>query len=108
MHQLLEKYLKAKGINSELDLTDEERISFDRWQAVLIGKEIKIEDIIQFCNTQIDLLESQFGNIENSSQKIDRLTFLHSIYRRLLGLLTSPQKEREQLEANLTSMLLSK
>lgn len=106
MHPLIEKYIKSRGI--EDDLTAEEKALVDKWQAILVNKEISIEDIHTFCEAQLALIESQFGSMENSSQKNDRLVLLHSVYKRLLGLLTSKQKEREQLEAHITTMLLSK
>lgn len=108
MHELIEKLLQKRGIDLK-DLDQDERETFDKWQFTLTNKkEVTPDDILKFCDIQIELIEKQFDNVANAEKLNERLVFMHSIYRKLRKIANnSDQKVREKLESDLTSMIFA-
>lgn len=105
MHELLEKLIEKRGVELK-DLDEEEQAQIERWQSVLSGKEVSLENVNKFCAIQIDMIEKQMDNNTNESQLNDRLVLLHSVYRKISKVLGDSTKvAREKLEAELTSMI---
>ena len=105
MHNLLEKLLTKRGIKNVNDLTPDEKDQFDSWQRILSEGEMSVEKIKEFCNLQIDTIKNQLKNMDNASQKNERLTVLFSVYDTLLTLINSPEAERITLEKYLNQLL---
>lgn len=106
MHELIERLLDKRGLSLD-NLSEEERLQLEKWQATLVKKEVTVTDIVDFCDNQLSFIEKQFDNIENTSQTNDRLVILHSVYRKIRALLSdTSKKQREKLEAELTAMIL--
>lgn len=104
MHILLERLLGRRGIKEE-ELDDIERANFDKWQKVLSNDQISVERMREFFEVQKQSIEAQFGNIENSSQKNDRLVLLHSVYSRMIRATVADKAERESLERYLDQLI---
>lgn len=105
MHSLLEKLLKKRNIDDSSKLSKEEAETFDRWNSILGQGGITVDKIQEFCKIQIDIIETQLDNIDNSLQKNERLVLLHSVYRNLFKVINSPATERDSLEKYLTNLL---
>ncbi len=105
MHFLLEKLLKKRKISDSSLLSKEEADTFDRWNSILGQGGITVDKIKEFCKTQVELIETQWDNMDNSIQKNERFILLHSVYRNLLKVIDSPATERESLEKYLTNLL---
>ena len=106
MHILLSKLLARRGIKDIEELDKDEKAWFDDKQRIL-GQpdEITIEDFKKFCKTQIGVIEDQWKNLDNSSQKNERLITLHTVYSSILKVATANKMERELLEDHLNQLL---
>ena len=105
MNNLLQKWLQKLKIENVNELNPEEKETFDRWNLVLSEKEITVEGIKEFCERQLRIIEEQLKNVDNISQKNERLIIYFNIYKALLDLIKSPQAERSSLERNLEQLL---
>lgn len=102
---ILSLILKKRGIESETDLSAEEKAEFEQWKKVLGKKEIDIKDLAAFCEAQIRLIKAQLDDLERTPEKTDRLVLLLGVYEKILGLIQSPEKEKEQLVTYLQGLL---
>ena len=102
---ILSKLLKKRGIKDVTELTEDERVEFDNWQKVLNKEELTIKDITEFCDGAIGAIETQFGDVDMSNDKTAKLTLQHAIYKKIRGVINSPQTERESLIEYLTNLL---
>lgn len=106
MNILLEDYLKKQGV--EIDQLDsEERATFDSWRAILDGKEMTVEKILLFIESQLGTIDRLLANLDNKALKNERLLMQRVVYKVLESMIKSPNKEREALQAKLTSLLHS-
>lgn len=105
MHKLLAKLLNKRGITKVEDLSIEEKADFDRWNELLIAKEITIENITEFIKDQKSKIEDKIANPElPKEQRLDLLPYL-TIYKSLLVLIQSPSVERELVEKTLKQLI---
>lgn len=107
MHLLLSKLLQKRNVTVD-DLTKEEKVWFDEKQRILSQPDIiTLEDFQKFCRSQIDLIETQWRNLDNATLKNERLVILHMVYSNILRAATASKAEREILEDHLTQLLHS-
>lgn len=98
------KVLEKRGLKPE-DLSQEEKETIEQWDKTLSAGEVTIDTIRTFCNQNIAYIETQFKDLDNSREKIERLALLHSVYSSLRNIIDSPKSEKESLENYLTSLL---
>ena len=107
MHELLRRLLAKREIKIE-NLDQEEKKTFEGWQAVLSKEELTIEDIKNFCQSQVVLIESKWADYGlEQSKKAELISYYH-VYRTLLKVVDSPKQMRENLEKNLLQLLEQK
>lgn len=103
---ILERWLSKKTNGKGLpDLNEEERATFEKYQAILSDGEITVDKVAQFCENQIKVIEKQWKNLDNPKEKNDRLIIFHTVYSTLLEVIRSPQQARETLEKYLEGQL---
>ena len=100
MHQLLSKLLGKKGIKSTDQLTPEEAETFDRWNRILSEGEITVGKISEFCQQEINKIESRWDENADAS-----LIPYHVVYRTIIKVIQSPKAERETLEKYLSNLI---
>ena len=105
MHNLLYRLLHKRGVKDVTELDDFEKQDFEKWNKILSGGELTVEKIKQFCESQVKVIEGQWRNLDNVKEKNERLITQHIIYKTLLELIEAPNKERENLETYLESLL---
>ena len=106
MHLLLTKYLKRIGIKDIKDLSGEEKQTFEKWNQILSDdEEVNVGKIERFCEAQMEIIETQWKNMDNQSLKNERLIIAHTIYSTLLKVIRSPKIERITLEEYLTKLI---
>lgn len=114
MHYLISKLLDKRGIKDVKDLTSDpmpdgspsERATIEQWDRVLSAKEsVTVDDIKQFCKSQVSKIESQWKDLDNKTVKNERLVLLHTVYKAILEVIDAPQTQRETLERYLKSLL---
>ena len=102
---ILDKFLKKKGIKDPSDLSEEEKATYEGWKKILSKEELTTGDIREFCQTQIDMIENKWTDLEKDNSKKAELIPYHTVYRLLLSVINSPKVEREQLENQLEALL---
>lgn len=105
MNGLLTRLLQRKGINSLEELDKEEKITFDNYQKILSKKELTIEDLKLFLESQIGIIEGKWKDLNLEQNKKAEMIPYHTTYKTILQAIGSPQSEREALEQFLLSQL---
>ena len=105
MNGLLTRLLGKRGIEDPKDLSQEERQTFETWQAILSKDELTIDDIKEFCRTQITIIEAKWADYALEAEKKANLIPYHTCYRTMLAAIESPRSSREALEKNLNQLL---
>lgn len=105
MSNILSKILGKRGIKDVSELAPEERGTFDEWKKILETENMGPEALLEFCTGQLGIIEAQFGDVNNSDEKVRRLVLLHSVYASIRNLINSPKAEREALITYLTGLL---
>lgn len=103
MSNILSKLFAKRGIKDTAELSAEERATYDNYARVLSKDDLTIEDLRQFLNTQIAVIESRWRDA-SFDKKADLIPY-HTCYRTILDALDAPKQERENLERYLTSLL---
>lgn len=102
---ILSKLLEYRGIKDTSELDSEERLQFEGWKKILENDEVRISDIVEFCDTSLSNIEAQFGDIEADDKTKARLALQHTIYRSIKNMIQSPKAERESLVEYLTNLM---
>ncbi len=113
MLEILQKFLKSKGVGSaaELDATPNpdgsptERDVFENYRKVLDKEELSVADIKNFLTQQIGTIESHWKNLNTPNARKAELIAYHTVYKTLESAINAPRAEREQLEAQLNSLI---
>lgn len=104
MHNLLQRLLKKRGLDSITQLDEFEKQDFERWQGILSEGEITVQKIQEFCKKQIKIIEGQWRDLDNTKEKNDKLITQHIIYKTLLELIESQGIQKENLEKYLEEL----
>lgn len=102
---ILDKYLKKIGVKSSLDLTEEERRTYDMWSSALSGRKLTDVDVNDFLDRELD---EAVGKLTNTSITDREDTFLKmkvDFIRRVKIFLQSPELERKIVENQIQSQL---
>ena len=102
---ILDKLLKKRGIDNQDELDSEEKAIFENWRKILSKEELTINDVKDFCKTQISIIESKWQDMTTEVNKKNELIPYHTVYKSIEKLLDAPRAEREQLEAQLNRLL---
>lgn len=105
MHYLIERLFKKKGIEDVAKLTPDDQAAYEEWKRILSAQPLTVEAVTEFCRYQLSLIETTWKNLDNSTQKNERLIAQHTVYKTLLEVIEAPQKQKEQLEAHLHKLL---
>ena len=104
MHNILSRLLAKREIGFE-QLDKDEKQTFEQWQAVLSKDELTIEDIKNFCQSQIDVIDGKWSDLNVSQEKKAELIPYRTVYNLLLKAIDSPKAVREALEKNLQQLI---
>ena len=105
MKDILAKILQKRGLSSVEELDKEEKQTFDQWQATLSKDELTIQDVKDFCQNQVDIIEGKWTDLNIRQEQKGELIPYHTVYNLLLRVLDSPKDAREALEKNLQQLL---
>lgn len=105
MHELLQKLFRKRGIETIDQLDKEEQKTFKDWQSVLSKEELTTKDIKNFCQSQVELIESRWADYGLDQSKKAELIPYHTVYQKLIKVVDSPKQMRESLEKNLQQLL---
>jgi hypothetical protein len=107
MKGILTRLFEKKGIKDISELSYADKLEFDKWNGILSEGEVTLDKVLQFCTTQLSLIERQFRDLDISTQKRDRLMLLHGVYSALKEVITQPKAQKEALEKYLEGLLSS-
>ena len=105
MHGLLSKLLQKRGIDNINDLDKEEKQTWNEWEKILSKEELSIEDIKQFCNSQLGVIKGKWSNLDTDTDKKKDLIPYFVVYSTLLQAIDSPRSVRESLEQQLNQLI---
>ena len=105
MHGLLSKLLQKRGIDNINDLDKEEKQTWNEWEKILSKEELSIEDIKQFCNSQLGVIKGKWSNLDTDTDKKKDLIPYFVVYSTLLQAIDSPRSVRESLEKQLNQLI---
>lgn len=103
MNSLIAKLFEKRGIQELTELSVEEKKDLDRWQKTLSEGEITVEKIERFCRQQIKVIENEWKTATQA--RIDHLVQRHIVYTAILGIITEPAAEKENLERYLSQLI---
>ena len=103
---ILDKLLNKRGLKSTDELDDEEKVTYENWRKILSKEDLTIQDIKDFCQTQISVIELKWKDLNIDNSKKAELIPYHTVYKTLEQVLNAPRSEREQLEAQLNQLLI--
>ena len=112
MHPLLLKLLNRRGIEDASKLDDtplpdgspSEKKMFENYQAVLSKEELTTKDIKEFCQSQVQVIEGKWRDLNLRQEAKAEWIPYHTVYKNLLSAIDSPRDARENLEKYLISL----
>lgn len=104
MHKILSDLLLKRKVDPK-ELSEAEKVDFDRWNSVLSGEEITVPKILEFCTRQKSAIELKWENVDNTVDKNERLIGMHTIYSKIIRMIQAEEAERIALEKHLTSLI---
>lgn len=102
---ILQKLLEKRGIKDIKELDDEERKQYKQWNEILSKETLTIKDIETFCQSQVDVIEGKWQDLNLDQRKKAEFIPYHTVYKLLLNAINSPKAVREQLEAQLNNLI---
>ena len=105
MNDILKKMLRVRGVK-ETQLKGEEKANFEQWKEVF-AKEIKVEDIEKFLESQLRGLRTQIvmAAKDHDSHKSAFLAARIENFEVLKGFIGEPERSREALESQLEVLI---
>ena len=104
MHPLLQTLLGKRGIETVNELDMDEKAQYDQWEKILSKEELTIEDVKQFCKSQVEVIEGKWKDLNVENTKKAELIPYHTVYKTLLSAIDSPRSARESLEQQLINL----
>lgn len=101
MRNVFSSLFEKNGIKDINDLSPEERATYENYEQILSAGEMTVDKVVKFCESQASIIETQFGNTDNSPEKTARLAYQHAIYKLIVKAITAPQEARKRLEEEL-------
>ena len=105
MKDILLKLLQKRGIQSVDELDKDEKKDLEQWQKTLSKEELTIDDVKEFCQSQLNIIEGKWSDYNLDNKMKHNLIPYHTVYKMLLNVIESPKAAREALEKNLQQML---
>lgn len=103
LNSLLSKLLAKRGIDKVEDLSDEEKVTIDKFKAVLSGENLTLDSIKDFMRMQIRVIETKFAEADSKNDVYYKACL--NVYLTMLKAMEAPERERESLERYLTQLI---
>jgi len=101
---MIEEILKKFGVKSYGDLTEEERVVFDKWMGVLSKQELTINDVRGYIQSVRDVVEDKLTETTHNKEEDIFLKARLKNYRLLDAFLLSPEKAKEEVNKHISSI----
>jgi hypothetical protein len=103
---MLNRLLEQLGLGYD-ELSDEERKTWEKWQATLDRPDLTIDDVVAWLATEQAETDKALADYANSERKMLFLQATSRLVRMLSAILTRPEQERETLKKQIEQMLKS-
>lgn len=101
---ILDRILQKRGVSRD-ELTPEEQVTFTEWHRVLSNDSLSTEDIRTFCQSQLDIIDTKWRELDKENHKKAELIPYYTVYKLLIKVIDSPKQDRENLEQQLNQLL---
>jgi len=105
MNKKLANLLEKRKIKDLKDLDPDEKADFDRWTKILSEGEITVDKILDFCKSQISIIENKWKASPTSWEENAKLIPYHTVYSSLSKMITTPRADKKSVEEELDSLL---
>ena len=95
---ILDQWLKKKGIKHYEELTLEERKVYDEYEKALNVPEITVEQVESFVRQQLNILTNSIIVFDNSEKKDLFIKAQMSVLRSILAFLTKDKETKKMVE----------
>lgn len=102
---LLTKYLKKIGVNSPLELTVEERETYNNWANALAGRRLTDADVTAFLDTELNDAVGKLTKMELTSKEDTFLKMKVEFIQKVKVFLATPEIERKVIENQINAQL---
>ena len=107
MHSLIERLLNKRGIKSIDDLKAKEREVYQAWMQVLTKPDTTIDDIKRVLPIETERVNAELRKYDNTERKELYLKAYANLLTFFTTLITSPEKQRNELKAQIEQQLNS-
>lgn len=104
MLDILNQLLQKRGVTYD-ELREDEKVQFGQWKLVLTKDELTTQDIKNFCQQQVDIIEAKWSDLNLEQTKKAEMIPYHTVYNLLLKVIDSPKEAKEALEKNLRQLI---
>lgn len=103
INNLLQRYLRKINVKEFSELTEEEKETYRKWDAILAGRKLTDDDVKAFLDTE---LEESIGKLDPAAlPRVDCfLKMKIEFIRKIKGFLMTPEIERQVLEQNISQL----
>ena len=105
MQNILNKLMQKRKIEKMEDMSEDEKATFNKWNEILSTKEITIDNLQAFLEELKNKAIKDVAEEDNTIKKDAKCKASITICEALLGLITTPKVERENLEKYLNTLL---
>ena len=102
---ILLTFLGKRGIKDPEELDADEKKQFQEWESILSKDALTTEDIKTFCQSQIDVIEGKWKDLNLEQSKKAEFIPYHTVYKTLLQAIDAPRQAREALEQHLNQLI---
>ena len=102
---ILSKLLAKRNIKDISELDGEEKKTYEIWQEVLAKEELNVEDIKNFCKSQIGVIKGKWNDYRVDASKKAELIPYYTAWEMLLGAIDGPKGQKQVLEQHLEQLL---
>jgi len=117
MHKALTEYLEAIGVKDYTELTPEERATYEGWERILGGKDVKPETIIGHFKTELSKLHEELREVvvkgdrslfrkTEAERRAIYLAARIENYKTLIMLVDTPTKQASEIEKRLEQLTI--
>lgn len=102
---ILDQFLKKNGVNSYLELTEEERETYRNWSNMLVGRQLTQVDVANFLDKELDDSVGKLMNMQITQREDIFLKMKVDFIRKVKLFLKTPETEKNLIEAQIKSQL---
>ena len=105
MHSLIEQIFNRRGIKDVQELKGEELKTYQAWMQILAKPDTTIDDLKRVLPIETERVSEELRKYDNGERKELYLKAYANLLSFFTTLITQPEKQRNELKAQLEQML---